>query len=173
MNPSVSQEEALRPTRFPIGLVRLQADEPGPLPFLCLNLAMTADGKITSANRRISGFSSRVDQQHMLELRVTADAVMSGARTVDHRGLAQDLAGDAELAGPVLEEQRELTELHLPLLRCSACRGRASPSPRCARSSAARRGGPSRGSRRRGRWRSRASCGAARASRWCRRTPRR
>jgi len=44
---------------------------------------MTADGKIATANRRFSSFSSTRDKQHMMELRATADAVMSGARTVD------------------------------------------------------------------------------------------
>jgi riboflavin-specific deaminase-like protein len=44
---------------------------------------MTADGKITTADRAVSGFSSRRDQEHILELRATADAVMSGARTTD------------------------------------------------------------------------------------------
>jgi 2,5-diamino-6-(ribosylamino)-4(3H)-pyrimidinone 5'-phosphate reductase len=52
-------------------------------PFVFLNLAMTADGKIATANRAVSSFSSRRDRQHLLELRATADAVMSGARTVD------------------------------------------------------------------------------------------
>jgi len=52
-------------------------------PFLYLNLAMTADGKIATANRAVSSFSSRRDREHLLELRTTADAVMSGARTVD------------------------------------------------------------------------------------------
>lgn len=51
--------------------------------FVFLNLAMTADGKITTATRNVAGFSSRRDRDHMLELRATADAVMSGARTVD------------------------------------------------------------------------------------------
>ena len=44
---------------------------------------MSADGKIATANRAVSSFSSKRDQEHMLELRATADAVMSGARTVD------------------------------------------------------------------------------------------
>jgi riboflavin-specific deaminase-like protein len=52
-------------------------------PFVCLNLAMTADGKIATANRAVSSFGSRRDQRHLLELRATADAVMAGARTVD------------------------------------------------------------------------------------------
>jgi len=43
---------------------------------------MTADGKIATANRAVSSFGSRRDFEHLLELRSTADAVMSGARTV-------------------------------------------------------------------------------------------
>jgi riboflavin-specific deaminase-like protein len=53
------------------------------LPFLFLNMAMTADGKIATANRAISSFGSARDQAHLYELRATADAVMCGARTVD------------------------------------------------------------------------------------------
>jgi riboflavin-specific deaminase-like protein len=53
------------------------------LPFVLVNMAMTADGKIASANRRVSSFGSRRDQAHLLQLRATADAVMAGARTVD------------------------------------------------------------------------------------------
>jgi riboflavin-specific deaminase-like protein len=55
----------------------------GRLPFVFVNFAMTADGKITSANRKIEAFSSAGDHEHMLELRSSADAVMAGARTVD------------------------------------------------------------------------------------------
>jgi riboflavin-specific deaminase-like protein len=54
-----------------------------PLPFLFINMAMTADGKIATANRAVSSFSSRGDHDHLLALRATADAVMAGARTVD------------------------------------------------------------------------------------------
>jgi riboflavin-specific deaminase-like protein len=46
-------------------------------------MAMTADGKIASANRAVSSFSSACDQRHLLELRTTVDAVMCGARTAD------------------------------------------------------------------------------------------
>jgi len=46
-------------------------------------MAMTADGKIATANRRVSSFGSRRDREHLLALRATADAVMAGARTVD------------------------------------------------------------------------------------------
>ena len=44
------------------------------LPFVLVNMAMTADGKIATANRAVSSFSSRRDQRHLLELRATADA---------------------------------------------------------------------------------------------------
>ena len=52
-------------------------------PFLFLNMAMTADGKIATANRAVSTFGSPRDHEHLLELRATADAVMAGARTID------------------------------------------------------------------------------------------
>jgi riboflavin-specific deaminase-like protein len=54
-----------------------------PRPFILINMAMTADGKIATANRAVSTFGSSRDHDHLLELRATADAVMAGARTVD------------------------------------------------------------------------------------------
>jgi riboflavin-specific deaminase-like protein len=57
--------------------------EPPALPFVMVNMAMTADGKIATANRVVSSFGSARDHDHLLELRATADAVMAGARTVD------------------------------------------------------------------------------------------
>lgn len=61
------------------------APDPAPpdRPFVFINMAMTADGKIATANRVVSSFGSRRDHGHLLELRATADAVMAGARTVD------------------------------------------------------------------------------------------
>src|SRR2546422_611875 len=53
------------------------------LPFVYLNVATTADGKLAPANRKFVTFSSQRDQQFLLELRSRADAVMAGARTVD------------------------------------------------------------------------------------------
>ena len=55
------------------------------LPFVFINMAMAADGKIATANRAVSTFSSKHDFEHLLELRATADAVMSGARTVNEQ----------------------------------------------------------------------------------------
>ena len=52
-------------------------------PFVFLNVATTADGKIAPANRDYIPFSSPRDQELLLELRATANAVMCGARTVD------------------------------------------------------------------------------------------
>lgn len=53
------------------------------LPFVFINMAMTADGKIATANRAVHSFGSARDLQHLYELRATADAVMCGARTVE------------------------------------------------------------------------------------------
>ncbi len=57
------------------------------LPFVFINMATTADGKIATANRAVSTFSSRRDFEHLLELRATADAVMCGARTVEQEAI--------------------------------------------------------------------------------------
>jgi riboflavin-specific deaminase-like protein len=55
----------------------------GALPFVFVNMAMTADGKISTANRALSSFGSKRDLEHLYELRATADAVMAGARTAE------------------------------------------------------------------------------------------
>ena len=54
-----------------------------PRPFIFVNMAMTTDGKIATANRAVSSFASPRDHEHLYELRATADAVMCGARTAD------------------------------------------------------------------------------------------
>jgi riboflavin-specific deaminase-like protein len=52
-------------------------------PFVLVNMAMTADGKIATANRAVHSFGSPRDLRHLYELRATADAVLCGARTVE------------------------------------------------------------------------------------------
>lgn len=63
------------------------------LPFVVVNMAMTADGKTASANRRLSSFGSATDQRHLYALRATADAVMSGAATVKAEGTTLGTGG--------------------------------------------------------------------------------
>ncbi len=46
-------------------------------------MAMTADGKIATANRAVHSFGSARDLAHLYELRATADAILCGARTVE------------------------------------------------------------------------------------------
>ena len=82
-------------------------------PFLLLNLAMTADGKITTANRAFSSFSSRRDKEHMMELRATVDAVMSGARTVD---LNPVTLGPGAVKYRHLRKRRGLAEYNLRVI---------------------------------------------------------
>lgn len=47
-----------------------------------MNMAMSADGKITSARREPPRFTSPEDRRHMDELRASADAVLMGAQTL-------------------------------------------------------------------------------------------
>ena len=51
-------------------------------PFVYLNMAMTADGKITSSRREYPRFTSRVDRRNMDRLRAEADALIVGAGTL-------------------------------------------------------------------------------------------
>ena len=63
------------------------------LPFVFSNFAMTADGKIAFADHTFVPFSSQRDREHMMELRATADAVMSGARTINESGATMGTGG--------------------------------------------------------------------------------
>ena len=67
---------------MPWGPARARPSAPT-LPFVFLNVAMTADGKIAPTTRRFEPFGTRRDRLLLLELRTCADAVMSGARTID------------------------------------------------------------------------------------------
>ena len=53
------------------------------MPFVFVNMAMTADGKIATANRAVHSFGGQRDLEHLYELRATSDAILCGARTVE------------------------------------------------------------------------------------------
>ncbi len=82
-------------------------------PFVLVNMAMTADGKIATANRAVASFGSARDHEHLLELRATADAVMSGARTVDS---AKINLGPGGAKFRRLRRQRGLAEYNVRVL---------------------------------------------------------
>lgn len=67
---------------------------PSDRPFVLINMAMTADGKIATANGAVSTFGSARDKRNLLDLRATADAVMAGARTVDAHPVTLGPGGD-------------------------------------------------------------------------------
>jgi riboflavin-specific deaminase-like protein len=52
-------------------------------PFVFINVATTADGKLAPANRKFVPFGSGRDLELLYETRAKADAVLMGARTVD------------------------------------------------------------------------------------------
>ncbi len=83
------------------------------LPFVLVNMAMTADGKIATANRRIHSFSSRRDLEHLYELRATADAVMCGARTVE---ISRSILGAGGEQFRKLRLKRGLAEFNLRVI---------------------------------------------------------
>ena len=59
-------------------------------PYVLLNMSMSADGKIASAQRTINHFSSKRDHDNLYELRASVDAIMNGARTVDTAPIKMD-----------------------------------------------------------------------------------
>jgi riboflavin-specific deaminase-like protein len=82
-------------------------------PFVLVNMAMTADGKIATANRQVSSFGSQRDQRHLYALRATVDAVMSGARTVDLNAVTLGNGGERFRK---LRLRRGLAEFHLRIV---------------------------------------------------------
>lgn len=62
-------------------------------PYMVLNMAMSADGKIATANRAVSSFGSQHDHRHLYELRAGADALLCGATTAGEPGVNLDLGG--------------------------------------------------------------------------------
>ena len=78
-------------------------------PYTFINVAMTADGKIDTFERKGAAISSRRDKQRVDELRAAADAVLVGGRTL-------------------LEEQPKLTVKNDALREMRISQGR-SPNP--------------------------------------------
>src|SRR3954465_5343460 len=74
---------------------------------------MTADGKIAPPSRTFWTFSSSRDRAHMMELRATADAVMSGARTVDLNPVTLGTGGVKYRA---FRKRRGLSEFNLRVI---------------------------------------------------------
>lgn len=63
-------------------------------PRLSLNLALSADGKISSVARRPSGWTSRDDHARLLELREGADALLVGRGTLEADRMTMKAPGD-------------------------------------------------------------------------------
>jgi len=96
-----------------------------PIPFVLVNMSMTADGKIATANRAVHSFSSGRDLKHLYELRATADAVMCGARTVE---ISQTILGTGGEKFRKRRLKRGLAEYNLRVI----VSGSGSINPRAA-----------------------------------------
>ncbi len=63
-------------------------------PELSLNLALSADGKISSVARRPSGWTSKADHARLLDLRKGADALLVGRGTLEADRMTMKAPGD-------------------------------------------------------------------------------
>lgn len=71
------------------------ADADTPIrPWVVVNMAMTADGKIATSNRAVTSFGSPRDLRNLYRLRSTADAILCGARTVEQSHATLGNGGD-------------------------------------------------------------------------------
>jgi 2,5-diamino-6-(ribosylamino)-4(3H)-pyrimidinone 5'-phosphate reductase len=93
------------------------------LPFVFTNAAITADGKLASDNRHIPSPGSKRDQEHMMELRALADAVLIGARTADMNPVHLGPGGEKFRT---LRRKRRLSEYNLRIIVSGS--GTVSPS---------------------------------------------
>lgn len=64
-------------------------------PYVVINMSMSADGKIANESRSIHTFGSAHDLKHLYELRATADAILSGARTIEDTGATLGNGGES------------------------------------------------------------------------------
>lgn len=83
------------------------------MPFIFVNMAMTADGKIATANRAVHSFGSKKDLRHLYELRATADAILCGARTVE---ISDATLGNGGETFRKLRVQKKLAEFPVRVL---------------------------------------------------------
>lgn len=79
-------------------------------PFLFVNVAMTADGKIAFSRENFTPFSSRRDHEQMMKLRATADAVICGARTIE---VTQTILGNGEKKYDRMRQENGLADFNV------------------------------------------------------------
>ena len=92
-------------------------------PWVVVNMAMSADGKIASANREVTRIGSAHDQASLYALRSTAAAILCRARTVEESHATLGNGGDHHRRSRL---RRGLTEYPLRVLAT----GSGSLSPR-------------------------------------------
>lgn len=90
-NPG-AEPAKVAPDRPPVqaGILEIPRRSAGPLPHVEVCMAMTADGKTATADRRFSRFGSRRDIERLYRLRAQADAILCGAATIRQENAALD-----------------------------------------------------------------------------------
>ncbi len=88
------------------------------LPYVIINMAMSADGKTASANRKIHNFGSKHDLENLYKLRATADAVMCGARTAESPDVTLGTGGKKYKK---MRIKNGLRECHIRIIVSGSC----------------------------------------------------
>ena len=71
-------------------------------PTVLINFAITADGKVSTANKDPAHFTSDVDLQHLLEIRGRADALLVGRGTLEADSMSMTIPPELNPSGQPL-----------------------------------------------------------------------
>ena len=64
-------------------LQKQPSNRPSNRPYVLINMAMSADGKIAAAKSHFSRFGSKNDENNLFRIRSTVDGILSGATTIN------------------------------------------------------------------------------------------
>lgn len=88
-----------------------------PRPWISTNLAVSADGKISTTDGRPSGWTSREDHARLLELRKSADALMVGRGTLEADRMTLTVPGKSTQPLRCIVSRSGILPADLPVFR--------------------------------------------------------
>jgi len=86
-------------------------------PWISVNFAISADGKISSVGKRASGWTSPADHERLLKLRTAADAILVGKGTLVADRMTMTVPGNEKQPLRCIVSRRGSLDPDLPLFK--------------------------------------------------------
>lgn len=86
-------------------------------PWISLNFAISADGKISSVGKRASGWTSPADHERLLKLREVADAILVGKGTLVADRMTMTVPGNNKQPLRCIVSRSGSLDLDLPIFK--------------------------------------------------------